>query len=165
MGHKISSGGSVFDITEKPKDSELEDSFLKNATKGAKASRSKPNIYHRKGEKLPALCSHVTYGYMPLDKIKELCKKHGVTITEFFTAVLTEIYIDFQKREEKKQKQLKLAPDGSVKEHYVVDYTVVTDERTTDGHYYANAFKGLQKLFRNPQKLDTPPEKVVYDVD
>lgn len=64
-----------------------------------------------------------------------------------------------------KQKQLKLAPDGSVKEHYVVDYTVVTDERTTDGHYYANAFKGLQKLFRNPQKLDTPPEKVVYDVD
>lgn len=64
-----------------------------------------------------------------------------------------------------KQKRLKLAPDGSVKEHYVVDYTVVTDERTTDGHYYANAFKGLQKLFRNPQKLDTPPEKVVYDVD
>lgn len=64
-----------------------------------------------------------------------------------------------------KQKQLKLASDGSVKEHYVVDYTVVTDERTTDGHYYANAFKGLQKIFRNPQKLDTPPEKVVYDVD
>lgn len=108
LGHKISSGGSVFDITEKPKDSELEDSFLKNATKGAKASRSKPNIYHRKGEKLPALCSHVTYGYMPLDKIKELCKKHGVTITEFFTAILTEIYIDFQKREEKKQKEISI---------------------------------------------------------
>ena len=36
LGHKISSNGSVFDITEKPKDSELEDSFLKNATKGAK---------------------------------------------------------------------------------------------------------------------------------
>ncbi len=108
LGHNISVGGSVFDITEAPKESELEDSFIKNATKGAKASRSKPNIYHKKGEKLPAFCSHVTIGYMPIDKIKELCKKHGVTITEFFTAVLVEIYIDFQKREEKKQKEISI---------------------------------------------------------
>ena len=108
LGHNISVGGSVFDITETPKESELEDSFIKNATKGAKASRSKPNIYHKKGEKLPAFCSHVTIGYMPIDKIKELCKKHGVTITEFFTAILVEIYIDFQKREEKKQKEISI---------------------------------------------------------
>ncbi|MBO7179400.1 MAG: alcohol acetyltransferase, partial [Clostridia bacterium] len=33
-GHNISVGGSVFDITEKPKQEELEDSFIKNATKG-----------------------------------------------------------------------------------------------------------------------------------
>ena len=98
----------MFDINETPKESELEDSFIKNATKGAKASRSKPNIYHKKGEKLPAFCSHVTIGYMPIDKIKELCKKHGVTITEFFTAILVEIYIDFQKREEKKQKEISI---------------------------------------------------------
>ncbi len=107
-GHKISNSGSVFDITEKPKNEELEDSFLKNATKGAKASRSKPNVYHRKGEKLPAFCSHITVGYMPVDKIKELCKKYNATITEFFTAVLVEIYIDFQKREEKKQKEISI---------------------------------------------------------
>ena len=108
LGHKISSGGSVFDITEKPKKEELEDSFLKNATKGAKASRSKPNVYHRKGEKLPAFCSHVTVGYMPVDKIKELCKKYNATITEFFAAILVEIYIDFQKREEKNQKEISI---------------------------------------------------------
>lgn len=64
-----------------------------------------------------------------------------------------------------KKKELKLNADGTVSEHYVVDYTVVTDERIADGHYFANAFKGLQKIFHNPQKLDTPPEKVVYDVD
>ena len=72
VGHNVSNGGTVFDITEKPKESELEDSFIKNATKGAKASRSKPNIYHRKGEKLPAFCSHVTVGYMPVDKISRI---------------------------------------------------------------------------------------------
>lgn len=108
LGHSISTGGSVFDITEMPKDSELEDSFLKNATKGAKASRSKPNIYHKKGEKLPAFTSHVTYGYMPVDKIKELCKKYNATITEFFTAVLVDIYLDFQKKEGKNKKEISI---------------------------------------------------------
>ena len=108
LGHSISVGGSVFDISEKPKKEELEDSFIKNATKGAKASRGTPGIYHKKGEKLPAFCSNVTVGYMPVDKIKELCKKYNATITEFFTAVLVQIYIDFQKKEEKKQKEISI---------------------------------------------------------
>ena len=108
LGHNVSTGGTVFDITEKPQELELEDSFIKNATKGAKASRGTPGIYHKKGEKLPAFCSNVTVGYMPVDKIKELCKKYNATITEFFTAVLVEIYIDFQKKEEKKQKEISL---------------------------------------------------------
>ena len=64
-----------------------------------------------------------------------------------------------------KRKELKLNLDGTVSEHYVIDYTVVTDERITDGHYMANAFKGLEKVFRNPQKLDNPPKEVIYDVD
>ena len=33
LGHNVSTGGTVFDITEKPKELELEDSFIKNATK------------------------------------------------------------------------------------------------------------------------------------
>ena len=108
LGHNISVGGSVVDISEPPKDSELEDAFVKNVTKGAKASRSKPNVYHRKGEKLPAFCSHVILGYMPVDKIKEQCKKYNATITEFFTAVLIDIYLDLQKQEEKKQKEISI---------------------------------------------------------
>ena len=64
-----------------------------------------------------------------------------------------------------KRKEMKLNSEGSVSEHYVVDYTVVTDERITDGHYLATAFKGLQKVFRNPEKLDNPPKEVIYDVD
>ena len=64
-----------------------------------------------------------------------------------------------------KRTELEVQKDGSVEKHKYVDFTVVTDERTTDGHYYASAFKYLDWIFRHPDVLDTPPEEIVYDVD
>ena len=177
LGHNVSTGGTVFDITEKPKELELEDSFIKNATKGAKASRSKPNIYHRKGEKLPAFCSHVTVGYMPVDKIKELCKKYNATITEFFTAVLTEIYIDFQKKEEKKQKEISIQVpvnarnqfDSETLRNFSLCYSVRTDPNLGDYTFeeilkqvslylrYINNKKTLGAMFASNIKLESTP--------
>ena len=177
LGHNISSGGSVFDITEKPKKEELEDSFIKNATPGAKASRSKPDIYHRKGKKLPAFSSHVTVGYMPLDKIKELCKKYSVTITEFFTAVLVEIYIDFQKREEKKQKEISIQVpvnarnqfDSHTLRNFSLCYSVRFDPNLGDYTFeeilkqtalylrYINNKKTLGAMFASNIKLESTP--------
>lgn len=177
LGHNISNGGSVFDITEKPKKEELEDSFVKNATKGAKASRSKPNIYHRKGKKLPAFCSHVTLGYMPVDKIKELCKKHGVTITEFFTAVLIEIYISFQKKEEKKQKEISIQVpvnarnqfDSQTLRNFSLCYSVRIDPNLGEYTFeeilkqtslylrYINNKKTLGAMFASNIKLEATP--------
>lgn len=63
-----------------------------------------------------------------------------------------------------KRRELALKSDGTVYQKTMIDYTVVTDERITDGHYLANAFKGMERLLHNPQKLDTPPETVVEDV-
>ena len=177
LGHNISNGGSVFDITEKPKKEELEDSFVKNATKGAKASRSKPNIYHRKGEKLPAFCSHVTVGYMPVDKIKELCKKYGATITEFFTAVLIEIYISFQKKEEKKQKEISIQVpvnarnqfDSQTLRNFSLCYSIRIDPNLGEYTFeeilkqtslylrYINNKKTLGAMFASNIKLEATP--------
>lgn len=64
-----------------------------------------------------------------------------------------------------KRTVLETQKDGSVEKHKYVDYTVVTDERITDGHYYATAFKYLDWLFRHPDVLDNPPEEIVPDVD
>lgn len=63
-----------------------------------------------------------------------------------------------------KRRELALKSDGTVYQKTMIDYTVVTDERITDGHYLATAFKGMERLLHNPQKLDTPPETVVEDV-
>lgn len=64
-----------------------------------------------------------------------------------------------------KRRELQLNADGTTSPRTMIDYTVVTDERTTDGHYLATALKGLEKLFRNPEKLDSAPETVVEDID
>ena len=42
---------------------------------------------------------------------------------------------------------------------------LVSDERITDGHYYANAFKQLDWILRHPDILDEKPEQIIEDVD
>lgn len=42
---------------------------------------------------------------------------------------------------------------------------VVTDERIVDGHYFASAFKMYKTLIEHPERLESPPARVVSDVD
>ena len=64
----------------------------------------------------------------------------------------------------KKYEENSIDSDGTVVKHKYVDFTVVTDERICDGHYYASAFKYLMGIMKNPSVLDTPPEKIVEDI-
>lgn len=64
-----------------------------------------------------------------------------------------------------KRNVLETQKDGSVEKHKYIDYTIVCDERITDGHYYANALKYFDWLLRHPDVLDEKPEEVVPDVD
>lgn len=64
-----------------------------------------------------------------------------------------------------KRQEYALQKDGSVKELRLMDFTLVSDERICDGHYYASAFKYLQKVFKNPEMLNDPPEEVIPDID
>ena len=65
----------------------------------------------------------------------------------------------------KRRRACELNSDGSVTEKIYSDLCVVTDERICDGYYYASAFKMMQRLMRNPSKMDTPPEEIIDDVD
>ena len=107
-GHDISCGGMVFDINEKPKAEEFEDSFIKYASKTAKENVPVGSAYHKKGEKMPKHTSTVTTGYVPVDKLKEKAKSYGVTITEYISAILMYLHINFQKEENKKQQTVSM---------------------------------------------------------
>ena len=65
----------------------------------------------------------------------------------------------------KKNSRLSLTREGEVVEKKYIDFSVVTDERICDGHYFASALKYLKEVLKNPEVLDLPPEKVVEDID
>ena len=63
-----------------------------------------------------------------------------------------------------KQREFKVRADGSVYKHSYVDVTYNLDERICDGYYYASAMKIIRGVYKNPDMLDNPPDKVVEDI-
>jgi hypothetical protein len=73
----------------------------------------------------------------------------------------TSVFIAFGVKERRQE----VGPDGKPREKKFISIKVVNDERICDGHYYASAFKYLSSLLRDPSLLESPPERVVEDVD
>jgi hypothetical protein len=63
-----------------------------------------------------------------------------------------------------KRKAYELQKDGSVAERKYLDYSLVLDERITDGFYFSQAYRYFNSLLRNPETLLAPPEEVVQDL-
>lgn len=99
-GKDIPNGDAVYDVNEKPRPEELEDSYSKNCRSNAKAKRIQKFTYHFKGERLPKHYLNVTTGLMPVAAIKEKAAEHGVTVTEYLAAVLLWVMYNLQKQEE-----------------------------------------------------------------
>ncbi len=53
---------------------------------------------------------------------------------------------------------------GNMVDHKYVDVKFTIDERTVDGHYWAQAFQAWRYLFQHPEILEQPPTRVVEDV-
>ena len=53
---------------------------------------------------------------------------------------------------------------GEVVDHKYVDCKFVMDERTVDGHYYAQFLQAFRYLFQHPEILEHPPTKVIDDI-
>ncbi|UOO38485.1 hypothetical protein IZU99_04330 [Oscillospiraceae bacterium CM] len=64
-----------------------------------------------------------------------------------------------------KRRAFEMEADGKVVEKKYIDYTLVLDERISDGFYFAQVFKYFKSFIRHPQQLDVPPETVYQDVD
>ncbi len=64
-----------------------------------------------------------------------------------------------------KRRANELAPDGTVVRRKYVDFSFNLDERTVDGFYYATVLKTFKRIMANPERLETPPETVLRDID
>ena len=53
---------------------------------------------------------------------------------------------------------------GNMVDHKYIDCKFTIDERTTDGHYWAQAFQAWRYIFQHPEILEQPPTRIVEDV-
>ena len=53
---------------------------------------------------------------------------------------------------------------GNMVDRKYVDCKFVMDERTVDGHYYAQFLQAFRYICQHPEIIETPPSKVVEDV-
>lgn len=103
-GNNIPYGGIVKDIHELPPKKELEDAFPKFATSKGNASVVDPRTYIPSGTRVPKHNVNLTSGTMSFAAVHKLAKSYGVTVTEFFTALLLDIHCKRQLKEGKRLK-------------------------------------------------------------
>ncbi|MBR4132521.1 MAG: hypothetical protein IKT99_06035 [Oscillospiraceae bacterium] len=53
---------------------------------------------------------------------------------------------------------------GNMVDRKYVDCKFTLDERTVDGHYYAQAFQAWRYIFQHPEILEQPPTRVMDDI-
>ena len=63
-----------------------------------------------------------------------------------------------------KRKATELQEDGTVVQRKYIDCKFTSDERITDGFYFAAFFKYFMRLMRHPEQLDEKPEEIVQDI-
>ena len=63
-----------------------------------------------------------------------------------------------------KRHSYELDRHGAMVDRKLVDVKITLDERTVDGHYYAQAFKAFSYLFQHPEILEAPPSRVIDDI-
>ena len=53
---------------------------------------------------------------------------------------------------------------GNMVDRKYVDCKFVMDERTVDGHYYAQFLQAIRYLFQHPEVVEAPPSRVIDDI-
>ncbi|MGI5888699.1 MAG: 2-oxo acid dehydrogenase subunit E2 [Oscillospiraceae bacterium] len=86
--------------------------------------------------------------------------KMGYVYHHIYNFGNTSIFVGLGKREQ----QLKMGSDGNVTVKNVYPLGITVDERIAPGAQFAQAFQTMVKYINNPVILETPPEKVNYDV-
>ncbi|MBR3588554.1 MAG: alcohol acetyltransferase [Clostridia bacterium] len=105
-GHSVSHNQFVLNVNEEPRDEELEDAYVRYSSSKAKYISDETHVYHKRGTELPLHLCNYTVCTMSLEKLRELSKGYGVTITELFAAILLDIHYRKQLSEGKTKKEV-----------------------------------------------------------
>lgn len=119
QGFQIPDGDGVLDIDARPGAEELEDAYARYAGSGPTASMNDKAAYQAIGTAEPFYTFHVTMGFVPLDRLREVAHGYGASVTEYMAAVLIETLMAKQERERPhKRKPVALAVPINLRTHF-----------------------------------------------
>lgn len=98
---KIEYSDKILNPKTKAKKDEYEDSFRKYVRKLGILEKEK-KVFHQKGTKEPKHILNIITGIIPVNKLKEICKKYDCTITQFLASIMILSYQEIQEKECKK---------------------------------------------------------------
>ena len=105
-GASVSFNEFVLNPKDKVNETELEDSFRKNADSAARMKLETEKCYHSGDLKLPKHNVNITSGIIDYSEFSKLIKPLGVTATEYMTALLLDIHIKKQAAENNRQRKI-----------------------------------------------------------
>ncbi|MBE6783092.1 MAG: hypothetical protein E7536_03680 [Ruminococcaceae bacterium] len=117
-GYKISHNQLVLNVEDSFNAEEKEDAYSRYASTDAKSKLSDPVAYHKKGTRLPLHFANYTSAIMSFKEVHALCKKYGVTVTEFLGAVLLDIHCRKALARGKKHKNVSVQIPINLRKHF-----------------------------------------------
>jgi len=87
-GNAVPASDGVFDVEKAPLPEELEDAYDRHATSRVRQSRREPKAYQVRGMRAAHNMLHIIAGELDTRKVLEAARRFGVTLTEYFAAVL-----------------------------------------------------------------------------
>lgn len=105
-GYEIPAGKMVLSLESTPTEDEMYDAYTRFASSKASYNRRDKAVYHAVGTKTGKHMCNYTIGVMSFEQIHAISKSYGVTVTEFFAAMLMDIHYRKQLKEKKKQREV-----------------------------------------------------------
>lgn len=97
LGHSVSNGFFVMDVTQPPHPEELEDAYMRYANANVCPARPGEKTYRVRGTKEPFYTFNVIAGILSVKEVMSVAKKYHATITEYLNSVL--LYALLQKQQ------------------------------------------------------------------
>ena len=98
-GVDIPNGPGILDVDEPPRAEELEDAYARYAGRRVVRDGGLEGAYQNTGTPEPFYTLTVTMGLVSVAQLKEKARSCKVSITEYLTAVLLQVILDLQRRD------------------------------------------------------------------
>jgi NRPS condensation-like uncharacterized protein len=110
----------ILDCTAQPNPEESENSFLRYYKGKLKRQIKEPPVFHVSGTRLPQGVYKIISGKIPVNKLLEKARAHGVSITEYTTAVVVYALYQLQEKQSRllKRKAIRLSVPVNLRKYY-----------------------------------------------